>query len=83
MATFITLTRLGPPIRDVLVNVDRILLVQQSNSAALFPVFEEPEVCQNQAGGTIILFGSEHTITFADTLEETTRKNSAWSLCDE
>jgi hypothetical protein len=40
----------------VLVNVDRILLVQQSNSAALFPVFEEPEVRQNQAGGTIILF---------------------------
>jgi hypothetical protein len=57
MATFITLTRLGPPTRDVLVNVDRILLVQQ-----------------NQAGGTVILFGSEHTVTFTDTVEEATHK---------
>jgi hypothetical protein len=58
MATFITLTRMGPPTRDVLVNVDRMLLVQQSQAP----------------GGTVILFDSEHTITFADTLEETTRK---------
>ncbi|WP_262048459.1 hypothetical protein [Bradyrhizobium sp. Bra78] len=49
MAVFIHLTRKGPPEREVLVNVDRILLVQAG-----------------QHGGSTILFGHEHTITFVE-----------------
>jgi hypothetical protein len=49
MAIFIHLTRKGPPEREVLVNVDRILLVQPG-----------------QHGGTNLLFGNEHTITFVE-----------------
>jgi hypothetical protein len=50
MATFIVLKRPGPPTREVLVNVDEILMVQPGQGT----------------GGSAILFGREHLVTFEE-----------------
>jgi hypothetical protein len=50
MANFIVLKRPGPPTREVLVNLDQILMVQPGQGT----------------GGSAILFGREHVVTFEE-----------------
>jgi hypothetical protein len=50
MAHFIVLKRPGPPTREVLVNLDQIIMVQPGQGT----------------GGSAILFGREHVVTFEE-----------------
>jgi hypothetical protein len=50
MANFIVLKRPGPPTREVLVNLDQIIMVQPGQGT----------------GGSAILFGREHVVTFEE-----------------
>jgi hypothetical protein len=50
MATFIVLKRPGPPTREVLVNLNEIIMVQPGQGA----------------GGSAILFGREHLVSFEE-----------------
>ena len=50
MATFIVLKRPGPPTREVMVNLNEIIMVQPGQGT----------------GGSAILFGREHLVSFEE-----------------